>query len=788
VSFRTPRKLIAAFLVCIALRFAIVLTAVAQTSKPLPVEKALNTLGFAELTRVRFSPDGRWLAFTIKDSQRIRTVDLRDWARSGVRDAFTGTDIAIVDSRTGEMRRLTGGKGDNFMPVWSPNGKYLAFLSDRDGDRQARLWIWDSASNGLRKLSDLRVRQFGPFEWTPDSENILVPVIPRETPTEDYVASFTSATAEPSQGTTAKVPGSTVILYQSIQPGAEEQVHTAADAWNLNFWRRSLVLVERSTGKAKTLVPYQNIAHFALSPDGSRLAYSIPKQFEHAGSQQTLFDLTTLTLSDGKTHRAAPGIRLDFDGSFNWSPDGSWLSYRAFGPEERVFDCYVVGLDDTPARNITNLAPQSEWPRYTSTNVLWDSDGQAIYFITDGSLWRASTSGHDAALVAHVPGRQIVSLISRSENSLWISAGTHSTVVVAHDDAKKQDGFYSVDLEEGGTTRLLESGQCYTCANSDQPFAVAPDGQSLAYFTEDAQHNADLWISDSRFAARHQLTHLNPQVEEFEQGGARLLNWLSDDGEELKGALLLPSDYEVGKRYPLIVWVYGGESLSNSLDHFGLEGLGPFNMQLLATRGYAVLAPDSVEGLGTSMLDLVKTVLPGVNKAIEMGVADPVRLGIMGHSHGGYNTLSLIADTKRFKAAIVVDGLADLVSGYGEMDRAGAAFGISVAEQGQEKMGGTPWQFRDRYIENSPFFYLDRVDTPVLIVQGVEDTVVPPFLSDEVFVALRRLGKEVDYAKYDGEGHSPAYWSYANQLDFCNRVIAWMDTHLKEPNPNASKR
>jgi dipeptidyl aminopeptidase/acylaminoacyl peptidase len=188
------------------------------------------------------------------------------------------------------------------------------------------------------------------------------------------------------------------------------------------------------------------------------------------------------------------------------------------------------------------------------------------------------------------------------------------------------------------------------------------------------------------------------------------------------------------------------------------------------------------------MLDLVKTVLPGVNKAIEMGVADPARLGIMGHSHGGYNTLSLIADTKRFKAAIVVDGLGDLVSGYGEMDRAGAAFGISVAEQGQEKMGGTPWQFRDRYIENSPFFYLDRVDTPVLIVQGVEDTVVPPFLSDEVFVALRRLGKEVDYAKYDGEGHSPAYWSYVNQLDFCNRVIAWMDTHLKEPNPNASKR
>lgn len=492
-----------------------------------------------------------------------------------------------------------------------------------------------------------------------------------------------------------------------------------------------------------------------------------------------------MTLSNRKTQTVASDIRLDFDGPFNWSPDGSWLSYRTFGPEERIFDCYIVGVKGQKPRNIANLIAQPRWPRHTSNNVLWDTDGEAVYFITDGSLWRSSVAEGKAKEVANIPDRQIASMIQFSDNQLWIADTGKSTVVVAHDDVRKQDGFYKIDLVNGRSTKVQEIGQCYTCANSDQPFAVTQDGKHLAYFAEDAQHNADLWISDSEFAMRRQLTHLNPEFERHKHGAARLINWLSDDGEPLRGALLLPSDYETGKRYPLVVWVYGGASLSNTLDHFGFEGLGPFNMQLLAMRGYAVLAPDSTESLGTPMLDLVKTVLPGVNKVIEMGIADPDRLGVMGHSHGGYSTLALIVQTKRFKAAVAVDGLGDLVGGYGGMDRTGAAFGISVAEQGQEKMGGTPWQFRDRYIENSPVFYLDRVDTPILIVHGSEDHAVLAFLGDEIFVGLRRLGKEVDYVKYEDEGHSPVYWSYANEVDFCNRVIAWLDTHLKGPSSNA---
>ncbi|PYS69550.1 MAG: peptidase S9, partial [Acidobacteria bacterium] len=97
--------------------------------------------------------------------------------------------------------------------------------------------------------------------------------------------------------------------------------------------------------------------------------------------------------------------------------------------------------------------------------------------------------------------------------------------------------------------------------------------------------------------------------------------------------------------------------------------------------------------------------------------------------------------------------------------------------------GGTPWEYRSRFIENSPIFYLDHVATPLLIFHGGDDSAVPPYCADEVFVSLRRLGKTVEYAKYSGEDHYPQYWSIANRTDYINRMLAWFDKYLKVQPP-----
>ena len=176
------------------------------------------------------------------------------------------------------------------------------------------------------------------------------------------------------------------------------------------------------------------------------------------------------------------------------------------------------------------------------------------------------------------------------------------------------------------------------------------------------------------------------------------------------------------------------------------------------------------------MQEIVRTVMPGVNKVIEMGIADPERLAITGQSNGGYGVLSLIVQTNRFKAAVDRMGPANLISAYTQMTETGLS---AYTGEMVVRTGGSLWEKRDKFIENSPIFYFDRVQTPLLIIQGTADTQNMVARSDEVFVSLRLLGKEVEYARYVGETHGVTEWTFPNQVDYLNRVIAWFDLRLK---------
>ena len=751
----------------------------AQEAQPLPVEDVLRVLSFGGFgwSSMSFSPDGKYLVYVVRDNSKAESLDAGAWIRTGIPFGVGGDHIYISNTETGERKNLTPGESENWLPTWSPGGEYVAFLSDRDGSGQAKLWVWNAATNELRKVCDVAMRA-DEIEWMSDGRDLLITALPSDLSAEDYVRKSKSVVSngEPIIG---KTLGPTVHLYKSRNKQETDKEAAQSDPWSLNGRLRELVLVNVESGKTKALVRGQKIAKILASPDGSRVAYTIPKRFETQGSQQILFDLAVVDIQTSHETILASDVRLDYDGAeFGWSPNGMLISYHTGGPGNPLRDCYLVDARGGVPRNITKLTPLTQPPEHKASVPLWDAKSN-VFFIEDGALWEATVENGNAEKVAEIPNRQIIALIPRAGQRLWTSDNGKSTVVVTHDDTGKQNGFYKIDLESGRGRRLLERGQCYACVNLDPQFATTTDGQHIAYFAEDAQHDPDIWISGPGFENPGRLTRLNPQFDMVKMGAARLIDWSSDDGERLQGALLLPAGYQVGERYPLVVFVYGGISLSNNFDRFGLGLGGPFNMQLLATRGYAVLLPDAPQRLGTPMIDLAKTVLPGVTKVIEMGIADPDRLGVMGHSYGGYSTLSLIVQTRRFKAAMEADGYADNVANFGAMNEDGSTFGTAIEEQGQGLMGGTPWQFRERYIENSPLFYLDRVETPLMIVHGANDTSVAPFLGDEIFVGLRRLGKVAEYARYEGEGHSPSYWSYANQVDYCNRLVAWFDQYLR---------
>ena len=181
--------------------------------------------------------------------------------------------------------------------------------------------------------------------------------------------------------------------------------------------------------------------------------------------------------------------------------------------------------------------------------------------------------------VARVAGRQITQIIPCRDDVVCI-VDRSSLLVVTHDNDGKQDGVYITNLETGHSWPLLEQGRCYTCVLDEPSLAASPDGRRIAYVAEDATDLPDLWLSDAGLQSRRQLTRLNPHFDPRFMGRARLIEWLSDGGGRLKGALLLPSDYHPGRRYPLVTYVYGGALLSNRFDRFGLANTGPLNMQL----------------------------------------------------------------------------------------------------------------------------------------------------------------------------------------------------------------
>lgn len=758
-------------------------TANAQQSIPLSVEDVLTARSFTQLQRVVFSPDGKQLAYSSVDLRRFAPKYGEGYFRTGV-GTGSGADIFIANTDSGETRNLTNGQGSNELPVWSPDGRYLAFSSDRDGSGHACLWVWETNTNTLRKVSDIRVAGDNPgsIQWLPNSRELLVSTIP------DKLAAPPSSAAQPAPLSGADgagleqpaVPGSRVILYRSDPISSKEGAAPKSDPWDLDLFSHDIVLIGVTDGKVRSIDRGHRMISYFLSPDGTRIAYASPKRFESPGSQQQVFDCVAITLATGTARVVASDMRLDFNAQLNWSPDSSYLIFFTIDAAKARKDVNIVNANDAKAKQIA-YSPFLATPGIPSyeTGPLWDSGGQRVYFLRGGGLWQVSLDGTEASVAARVEGYLITGLVTRGSNELWSPDDRGSLVAWVFDEQTKQPAFYRLDLRSRASTRLPDTGKCVSCTNQTQLVAVAPGGQRLAFFSGDAQHDTDLWIVDSSFRNKKRLTHNNPQFDKYRMGAPQIIEWRDLDGNVLHGGLILPSDFQKGKRYPLIVIVYGGRFPSNVLDRYELESIAPFNVQLLATRGYAVLLPDAPQHLGTPMADLAKTVLPGVDKVIEMGMADPDRLGVMGHSYGGYSTLALIVQTKRFKAAVDASGVGDLVAAYGEMDKDGSAFGVSHGESHQFLTGGPPWEYPQRYVQNSPIFYLDRVETPLLIVHGGEDNTYRSFLADEVFVGLRRLGKEVVYAKYEGESHAPDDWSYEDKLDYANRVIQWFDEHLK---------
>jgi len=662
----------------------------------------------------------------------------------------------------------------------------LAFYSDRNG--KPNVWVYDAATKSVRAVSDVVVRPIDDAElirWTRDSAKILTTITAPEPPNRGPVKS-----GSPS------VHQSRVTLYQYPDSSAEtvaEEPRVRTDS-GTEAYRADLALVDLATGQAQRITKAFNPVWYEFSPDDKFIAFASRRGLADGNEMRIVFDLAIVDRSSKVKVISANIQQSSYRFSAAWSPDGKWLSYITTQGGERgvTGQCYLFSMAQGIVHQMAETL-DAEFSVVGARSPVWSADSLNLYLLSwdnslkgNGALWRLSIVDGHATKLTSIPDHELGTIVTSQTHSVPILVKSgRSLIVTTLDIRTKQSGFYAVDVSTGAFDKLLEEDKRYGPDQDLSTFSSTND-QFIIYMAQDVEHPPNLWMVSDRFDITKRVSNINRQFDAYPMGRSRMIEWFSLDGERLRGALLLPEGYQQGKKYPMIVWVYGGLNESDYLNYFGLWPWDQLhNMQLFATRGYAVLFPDSRTAVGTPMASLAKSILPGVNKAIEIGIADPAKVGVMGESFGGYTTLSLIVQTTRFRAAVSLAGDGNLLGLYGEMDNAGGTFGVGILESGQGMMAGTPWESRDRYIENSPFFYLDRVQTPLLIIHGSEDTAVAPFLADEVFVGLRRLRKVVLYARYQGEGHGLE--DYDNRVDCANRIIGWFDKYLKKEGSEPGK-
>jgi dipeptidyl aminopeptidase/acylaminoacyl peptidase len=300
------------------------------------------------------------------------------------------------------------------------------------------------------------------------------------------------------------------------------------------------------------------------------------------------------------------------------------------------------------------------------------------------------------------------------------------------------------------------------------------------------QEFPDLWVTGPRFDSWTKLSTANPQQGEYRWGTAQLVHWRSMDGVPLSGILYKPEDFDPKKKYPMVVYFY--EQLSDNLH--GYQMAFPRNTiqpTHYVSHGYLAFFPDIVYTPGYPGPSSIKSIVPGVQMLLDSGFVKEDGVGIAGQSWGGYQVTYMVTQTNLYRAGFAGAPVANMTSAYGGIRWESGLARAFQYEKTQSRIGGSIWEYPMRYIENSPLFHADKVNTPLLIMHNDADGAVPWYQGIEMFVALRRLGKEVYLINYNGDAHNPT--KRANQQDMAMRMMQFFDHHLRGmPAPDWMKR
>ncbi|MBY0574330.1 MAG: prolyl oligopeptidase family serine peptidase, partial [Undibacterium sp.] len=513
-------------------------------------------------------------------------------------------------------------------------------------------------------------------------------------------------------------------------------------------------------------VNFPDSGDYALGRDDS--AY----QRQSSMDGRRLIDVYALDLRTGERRllkkQAAWIFGLASDGKhYLHYEDGHFFSIElATGKEHNLTGALTTSFVDVEDDHNVVKAPVQPFG--------WTSDGREVLLSDGWDIWKAAADGSKVTQITNDGKRDQVRYQRRykldpDEKGIDLSKPQYFN---AYGEWSKKSGFLRLD-SNGSHKRLAFEDASY------RNFIKAGKTDSFLLTKESEVAAPDLYVGNANLNELRKLSDLAAQEKSYTMGQTSMLvNYVGTDGKKLQGALFLPANYQAGKAYPTIVYIY--EKLSQSLHSYqapSLSGNG-FNRSYYTSQGYAVFMPDISYRLNDPGVSAKESVLPALQAAIATGVVDAKRVGLQGHSWGGYQTAFLITQTKAFKAAAAGAALTNMISMYSLVYKNSGSSNQAIFESSQGRFLGNYNDHWEAYVRNSPVFFAKNVTTPLLMLQNDADGAVDYTQGVEYFNTLRRAGKEVVMLEYPGENHGLV--KKPNQKDYMLRMKEFFDFHLKD--------
>ena len=726
-----------------------------------------------------FSKDAKTLAYT---------VAAKNEETNGVYVLAPQSDAAPT--------ALLAGKGKYQKLTWDDDQTELAFISDRDDQpsKQAKfkIYLWERGS-----ATPVADRGNSSSSSARDAVNNHTTNVPAPAATEivsnaspgfrkDFVVSN-------SANLSFSLDGSHLFLGAALPPEPEKNADddipadekVMVDLWH---WKddyiqpiqkvraeqdrqRSYRAVYDVKAKKFVQLADEKMENLQPSTDGrlavgaDNRAYRITSDYDPG-----LTDYYLVNAEDGTrkpvTQKQRFNVSLSPGGKYALYFDGrDWTSYS-------VATGIKVNLTKSLGVNFYN--EDNDTPELPNAYGVagWTKDDTSVLIYDRFDIWQVSPDGSGAKNLTGGVGRRdhVQFRYVRLDQRERAIDAAKPLLLRAQNEETRDEGFYRDRIGGGLPEKLIMDHKAFTNPTK------AKDADVVIFTAMRFDQFPDVWVSSLDFKNPKKITDGDAQRAPFYWGTAELVNYRNTDGVPLKGLLIKPDNFDPHKKYPMIVYIY--ERLTEGLNQFRPPGPGTsINTTYYVSNGYLIFMPDIIYKTGYPGRDALQCVLPAVQSVVDKGLVDENNIGIQGHSWGGYQIAYMVTQTNRFKAAEAGAAVANMTSAY-----SGIRWGTGLPRQfqyehSQSRIGGSLWEYPMRYIENSPIFHVDKVQTPLLLINNDEDDAVPWYQGIEFYLGLRRLNKEAYMFSYNGEKHGLR--KRINQKDYTRRMQEFFDHFLK---------